>query len=282
MAVSAVVVTALLVPAVGLASSLSAGGDADRHLQVAAGGPAPAGLTGEAEPPSVLGGSEVVAPTLPAEGAAGGAPPQRIAPAGPELSTGNTAEVHRRIDAINGSSSPQTTVTTRVVDDPVIRSAPATGPSSGGTGGNTSSAASSGGTTASSLPQVDPALAACPAAEVRVTVSTEKGTYAPGETVRFSSTLENRSATTCLVSGRAFFSVENGAGRTVSSFAYTANYMLPVKAEPGQTFTNTGTWDQRDCTGSACVQVPAGTYVVVAGWTEGGPYTGRGSFQIGA
>ena len=281
MAFSAVVGTALLVPAIGF-TSLSPGREGGRQLQVAAGGPAPATGTAEAELPSALGGSEIVEPALPAEAAAGDATPERIAPAGPPLSTTIPAEVHRRVQAIDGSSPPRTTETTRVVDDPVVRS-PGTGTASGGGVGTANSASSGGAAAAPSGPtQSDPALAACPAADVRVTVSTDKATYAPGDTVRFSSTLENRSATTCLVSGRAFFSIENAAGKTVSSFAYTADYMLPVKATPGQTFTNTGTWNQQDCTGPACLQAPAGTYVVVAGWTEGGPYTGRGSFQIGA
>lgn len=53
-----------------------------------------------------------------------------------------------------------------------------------------------------------------------------------------------------------------------------------VRAEPGKTFTSTFTWDQKDCAGSACAQVPAGTYTVVADWSEGGPYTGSTAFQI--
>lgn len=281
MALSAVVGTALLVPAIGL-TSLSPGTEGDRQLQVAAGGPAPTTGAAAAELPSVHGGSEIVDPSPPAEAGAVGATPERITPAGPQLSTTIPAEVHRPIQAIDGSSPPRTTETTRVVDDPIVRP-PGTGTATGGGVGTANSASNGGATTASSVPpQSDPGLAACPAADVRVTVSTDKATYAPGDTVRFSSTLENRSGTTCLVSGRAFFSIENGAGKTVSSFVYTANYMLPVKAGPGQTFTNTGTWNQQDCTGPACAPAPAGAYAVVAGWTEGGPYTGRGSFQIGA
>lgn len=260
-AATAAVAAALLGPAM-VAASLSAGGDAGPHVQVAAGGP-PAVAPGAAgELPSVPGGND----TIPTE---------------PQYARTTTTTVQLR--APGDSEPPAPDPSSRVVDDPVIRPAPVTRPPSGSTGGTTSSSANSGArTTPSTVPPEPPALAACPVAEVRVTVSTEKPTYAPGELVRFSSTLENRSGTACLVSGRAFFSVENGAGRTVGSFAYTADYMMPVRAEPGQAFTNRGSWDQRDCSGSACVQVAAGTYAVVAGWTEGGPYTGRGSFQIGA
>lgn len=271
MTATAVVAAALLGPAI-VATSLSAGGEGGRQLRVAAGGPASAGAGGEL--PSVMGGTDAPAGEIPP------APAERTAPAEPQYLLTTTTAVAAR--AAGGSPPPDPSA--RVVDDPVVRPAPATGPPSGSTGGTSSSSANSGprAVPSTTVPPQQPALAACPAADVRVTVSTERSTYAPGETVRFSSTLENRSATACLVSGRAFFSVENGAGRTVSSFAYTMEYMLPVRAEPGQAFTNRGTWDQQDCSGPACVQAAAGTYVVAAGWTEGGPYTGRGSFQIGA
>jgi hypothetical protein len=173
-------------------------------------------------------------------------------------------------------AEPTTTVpTTRpaAVDDPVIRpttTAPAASTIVQPPVPSTAIAAGAG------------PLAACPVADVRVTVTVEKATYAPGETARWTSTLENRSQTTCAVSGRAFFHVEDAGGRTVGAFAHTADFQLPVKAEPGKTITNGFTWDQRDCSGSACVQVPAGTYVVVAEWTEAGPYVGRGSFSIAA
>jgi hypothetical protein len=126
----------------------------------------------------------------------------------------------------------------------------------------------------------DDEAAACPAAEVGVIVTTEKGTYAPGETVRGSSTLENRSPTTCLLPTRAFFRILDAAGGTAGSFAYTQEFRMPVKAEPGKTFTSSFTWDQKNCSGSSCAQVAPGTYVAVADWNESGPYSGRATFQI--
>lgn len=273
MTATAIVAVALLGPAI-VATSLSAGRDGSRPLRVAAGGPASVAAGAGGELPSVMGGTDAGAGEVPP------APAERTAPLELQYLLTTTTAVAARASGGSGSPPPDA----RVVDDPVVRPTPATGPPSGSTGGTSSSSANSGprAVPSNTAPPQQPALAACPAADVRVTVSTEKSAYAPGETVRFSSTLENRSATACLVSGRAFFSVENGAGRTVSSFAYTMEYMLPVRAEPGQAFTNRGTWDQQDCSGPACVQAAAGTYVVVAGWTEGGPYTGRGSFQIGA
>ena len=129
-------------------------------------------------------------------------------------------------------------------------------------------------------PVTGPPLQACAVGDVKVTVSTAKATYAPGETVTGVSTLENRSGVACLVSARAFFRIEDTGGRVVSSFAYTADFRMPVKAEPGQTFADRFTWNQLNCTSNPCVQVPGGTYVVVADWNEAGPYSGRGSFSV--
>ena len=123
-------------------------------------------------------------------------------------------------------------------------------------------------------------LAPCPASEVKVTVTTDKPAYALGQTVQGSSTLENRSGSACLLPTRGFFRIVNGAGKDVSSFAYTLEFRMPVRAEPGKSFTSTFTWDQKDCAGAACVQVPPGTYTVTADWTESGPYRGSASFQI--
>jgi hypothetical protein len=160
-------------------------------------------------------------------------------------------------------------------DVPVVRPPAGSDPS-----GSTSSPILAPPPSTTVAPSTGPPPAPCPAAEVKVTVVTDRPAYAPGQTVQGSSTLENRSATACLLPTRAFFRVVNGAGKDVGSFAYTLEFRLPVRAEPGKTFTSTFTWDQKDCAGPACVQVPPGTYTVVANWTESGPYTGSTTFQI--
>jgi len=268
LAVSGVGAVALLAPVIAVAS-LTAGGRPEHQLQVAAEGPAPTTGSSVTPLPSVISGEALVVTSTTLAAPAGEG--QSIPPA-PALYSTTTTEVHRRVSAVNGVPSP--------TDDPVIRP---TIPPTTVTSGNDSvrSSPTLAPTPNPTLPSNDPSLEACPVDGVRVTVSIEKPAYASGEIVRWSSTIENRSATTCLMSGRAFFHVENTAGKIVGSFAYTANYMLPVKAEPGKTISESGSWNQQDCSGSACVQVPAGGYVVVAGWTEGGPYVGRGSFQIG-
>jgi len=130
-------------------------------------------------------------------------------------------------------------------------------------------------------PGPDPSLTACPPAYVAVTVTTSKAAFAVGERVTGSSVLQNRSSTACLVPARVRFAVQDQAGHDVSGFAYTADYALPIKADPGQSFPGTFTWDQTNCAGPACVQVPAGTYVVIGSWTEGGSFSARASFQVG-
>ncbi|MEA2901157.1 MAG: hypothetical protein QOH36_1044 [Actinomycetota bacterium] len=130
-------------------------------------------------------------------------------------------------------------------------------------------------------PGTDPSLSACPPAEVALTVATGKAAYALGERVTGSSVLENRSRAACLVPARVRWAVQDLAGNDVSGFAYTADYALPVRAEPGQSFPGTFSWNQNNCGGPACTPVPAGTYVLIGRWTEGGSFTAQTTFQIG-
>lgn len=262
-------VLALAAP-VGAFSTMVAG-RSDRVVNLAVAGPAAA--TSEA-PPARAGDGNVDPVIPPGAGSSGEQPPLST--------TTTTAEVHERVASVNGPAPvrPAPTTTTPPAEDPVVR------PTTSVPGQGTSTSAGSG-----SSPPLTPSTTvaplggpppACAASEVMVTVSTEKAAYRAGEPVRSTSTLENRGTTTCLLPTRAFFRIEDGAGRTVGSFAYTADYRLPVAAEPGKTFTSGVTWDQRDCSGPACAQALAGAYVAVADWTEGGPYSGRATFHINA
>lgn len=192
----------------------------------------------------------------------------QVSPAAPPTTT--TAEPPDRLEVRR--AHPRTSPPRP--DDPAAQPAP-TDPS-----GSSSSPVLPPSPSTTVAPGTGPAPKPCPASEVGVTVSTEKTTYAPGETVRGSSTLENRSAGACLLPTRAFFRVLNEAGDDAGSFSYTADFRFPVPAEPGKTFTSSFTWDQKDCTGPACTQVPAGTYTAVADWTESGPYRGRSTFGV--
>ena len=127
---------------------------------------------------------------------------------------------------------------------------------------------------------VDPSLGLCTAGQVTTTVTTEKATYAVGEAVHGTATIRNHSGTPCLLPTRAFFQIEDSAGRVVSNFAYTADYRFPTRAEPGQSFASTVTWDQQSCSMPVCSPAPPGTYVAAAEWTEGARFSAQGSFEI--
>ncbi len=130
-------------------------------------------------------------------------------------------------------------------------------------------------------PGTDPSLIACPPTEVAVSVTTGKATYAVGETVTGSSVLENRSSTACLVPARVRFAIQDLAGNDVSGLAYTADYAMPVRAEPGQSFPGSFTWNQNNCRDLPCLPVQPGTYVLVGRWTEGGSFSAQATFQVG-
>lgn len=258
MAFAALGVLALVLPAGALVTFLDGGGA--RDLRVAASGPAPAG--------EVAGRGAAQVPAVP--------------PMMPEESTTTTWEVHLRPGVINDRTIPPPPASSAPpADDPVVRAPPTTAEPSGNASSPVPTVpppASS--TTAAGRASGAPPLDPCPASEVGVTVSTEKPAYGPGETVHGSSVLENRSAGACLLPTRAFFRILDGAGKDVGSFAYTTEFRIPVRAEPGKTFSSSFTWDQKDCSGSACVQVPGGTYTAVADWTESGPYSGRTTFRV--
>ena len=269
-ALSVVGALAMALPVSALVSMT--GGDPSPDLRVTAAGPAPrqGPAIGGVLPPIVTTTSleAEIAPGSPTEPAAA-AEPGRV-PAAEASPPTTAAEVHRRLGSINGAP----------IDDPVVRPSPTTTVAEGGSAGNSSSSPALA-APSTPPPTTDPALTTCPVSEVEVVVTVERSNYASGETVQWTSTLTNRSATTCLVSGRAFFHVEDVNGKIVGSFPYTADFQLPVKAEPGKTFESGRSWDQTDCSANPCALVPAGRYTVVASWTEAAPYVGRGSFQIG-
>ncbi len=257
----AVAALALVLPVSVTAGVLSGG--AERAVELSVAGPAPAGgMAPLPAPPNELATGEVPAVAAPAE----------------EAPTTSIAEVHERVASINGVPAPRSSPASEPpADEPVIRPETTTTSPSG-----SSSSPVRPMPPPTTVPPAtsEPAAAPCAPSEARVTVSTEKASYGPGESVRGASTLENRSSSACLLPTRAFFRIMNAAGKDVGSFAYTLELRMPVRAEPGKVFTSTFTWDQLDCAGSACAQVPPGTYTAVADWTESGPYTGSTTFHI--
>lgn len=258
---------AVLIPVVAF---VAAGGmTVDRPVRLTVAGPGPARQAVPFVPTSVVDGPSGVDPM----------PAVSVAPSVPASTVPSTP-------LLGGATNPEpsTVVAPRVdVDDPIVRPPrPVPTTAALAVGANSGAASSPALTTPIGLDGGSPptTVPPCPLSQVKVTVATDKASYAPGETVRWTSTLTNASGTTCAVSGRAFFHVEDASGATVGSFPHTADYMLPVKAEPGRAFTSSFSWDQTNCANGPCIRVPAGTYTVVAEWTEAGPYVGKGSFGI--
>lgn len=105
-----------------------------------------------------------------------------------------------------------------------------------------------------------------PRVRVSVTVVVERSVYAPGQTVKGSTTIRNGSSSTCLLAPREVMHIEDQTGTIVGNFAYTMEFREPVVAAPGRTLTAAFQWDQKHGAGISCVQVPAGAYVAVARW----------------
>lgn len=143
------------------------------------------------------------------------------------------------------------------------------------------------------------ALAPCVAADVRLTLSVERTTYAPGETVQASSVLEKVSPGTCeLPSSGISIGVFDAAGRDLSHLGYGVWLLSSTQnqsdrttcdmgscrrpVDPGPIFTYHLEWNTGFCPPQSGPFVPApgircptptpGTYTVVSEWS--GPGSG--------
>ena len=288
---------ALVLPVSLTATALRSG--PERAVELSVAGPAP------------LGGMAPL-PAPPNELATGEVPAAATAEATPATTI---AEVHERVATINGMPAPRSSSPTSVPpsDDPVVgRSATTT---TIATSGSTSSPIQGGALSAqggAASASLGPALATCVAEEFRLTVSVNKSTYSRGEAVSGSSTLEKRSAGTCLLPDWwLVISLRDGAGSDLQPDGTTTSSSIadqherwvapcrpgdcPRPVEPGPVFSHTFSWELIDCTNpppgpvipvppddSHCVPFPPGTYTVVSDWT--GPGSGspaRTTFQVG-
>lgn len=286
-------VLALVLPVSALATFL--GDDGPRSVELTAAGPAPTGQASTAPdgPVPEPGVAAATATTsLPATG--GG-----LAAAGGREAPTTTAEVHGRVATVNGSTTPPTTSTPTLtpttaptttvpsIDDPVVRP-PAGTTATTGRSGSTATADTT-------IPPADVPLVACPATDIRVAASTEKASYAPGETVRGSATIENRSTSTCLLPTFSWVEILNTAGEDVFQSSSGNGYAADprgaggpsVKAEPGAIFTATFHWVAGNCavpaatSGSECPgRFPPGTYTAVVHWGDYGGPIARTTFQL--
>lgn len=252
-------------------------GQPDRGVELSIAGPAPAGDMAPAPRNQVPSSTE--------PGAAGEVPTAAVGdPESPGAESPNTTvHVFLRPGAVNRSP----VASMPAADDPPVRPAAPTTTTPSSLGRASSAGLPlPGSTSPSTVPATAPA---CPAADVRQTVATEKSAYAAGETVRGTSTLENRSSITCTLSFHVTVDVHDASGRSMDSLRLDP-WRTAVAVDPGKAVRGTFTWDQRDCAGmpmtdaypiprDRCPQVPAGTYTV-RGLQTGDPT--ETSLQVGA
>ena len=111
-----------------------------------------------------------------------------------------------------------------------------------------------------------PAQPFCKPANIEVTIATDSPSYGPGQAVKATSTLRNKSSDTCFYNGYGFTSAFKNAGKTIISQSVIADSFADVPLRPGQTITHSGAWDQRLCHEPGCGRAPLGPYTAVARW----------------
>ena len=267
---------ALVLPVSLTAAALHSG--SERAVELSAAGPPPERV-GEAPPATVVDAPSQPAPVVEL------ATTTTIAPAQPE-SIPRRPVPETTVRATVAPASPGVTVPP--ADDPVVRSTTTVPPPQNTLGsivpptqsiGNGGSAASP--PPAASATPAESAPPACAAETLQIDVVPSKATFALGETVRGTFFVQTHGATDCLVAMPASFRIENVAtGAVLGSVPSTSEVPSPVKAD-GKMYTSTFSWDQRDCTGADCTQVPPALYQAVAQWPDGSPYRGWGEFRIG-
>ena len=122
----------------------------------------------------------------------------------------------------------------------------------------------------------------CTAAQIEVTVRTDKASYRPDQQVMVESTLRNRSSTPCFYAGHTFqVTIFDPANRSIIGFSMVTPGPERTRFQPTATLTASVPWDQRSCTTQPCPQPPPGTYAAAVRWTfAGGPYEARATFAL--
>ena len=270
----AVAALALVLPVSLTATALRSG--PERAVELSVAGPVLGGGTTPA--------ADTPAPAPPNEVATGEVP--AVAPTAVDAPTTTVAEVHERVSTVNGTPGPRSTPTAVVpADDPVIGPATTLAPPTtiGSVVQTPALSPGAGAPSPASGTQVAsaaPTLPACAAEALQIDVVPSKATFTVGETVKGTFFVQTYKASDCLVSMPASFRIENVAtGAVVGSVTSTTEGPNLIRAD-GKMYTSTFSWDQQDCSGSVCTQVPPALYQAVAQWTNGVPYRGWGEFRI--
>lgn len=113
----------------------------------------------------------------------------------------------------------------------------------------------------------------CGAAQLVATVTTEKGSYRPGETIRYTSVVRNSSPAACYRSGHTARRGIQGPGDVALGewmAQATATEGYPA-FQPGESIQIQGEWNQCIDPVPPCIQAPPGTYAAVGEWHFTGP-----------
>jgi len=102
----------------------------------------------------------------------------------------------------------------------------------------------------------------CARSESPMTSTTDKTTYAPGQTVTVTIQTTNGSTRPCYQPAYSGARVTDSSGATVAEVAVAPSYgpAGPTAVGPGQSRTTTWQWNQQGCSGSTCKQAGPGTY----------------------
>ncbi len=123
----------------------------------------------------------------------------------------------------------------------------------------------------------------CTAAQIEVTATTDKRSYAPTEQVKLESTLRNRSSTACSYVGYTFQATfADPGGRRIIESTTVADERTPRPLVPGAVLTGSVPFDQGACQQQPCPPLTRGTgYSVTAVWGfPGGPYLASATFAL--
>jgi hypothetical protein len=116
---------------------------------------------------------------------------------------------------------------------------------------------------------------ACTSAQIEVTAASDRASYLPAEPATITSTIRNRSSSTCYYLGYTFgVAFTDAAGHPYGGQSLVADVLEETALAPGQRLTHTVPWDHRQCPVTiTCGPLPSGTYTATVTWVfPGGPY----------
>ena len=198
---------------------------------------------------------------------------------GSSTSTAARATTSALPDAGPTSTTEATTTTSTAAPASTTTSTP---PSTAAGRGTTTTTGRPGATTTTTKAPAAPtttaaasAKPACTSAQIEVTASSDQASYLPSQTVTITSSIRNRSSSTCYYPGWNFgVAFTDKAGSPYGGQSLVSDVLEDTPLAAGQSITHTATWDHRQCpVAITCGALPAGSYTATVTWVfPGGPY----------